>query len=705
MVLFGTTAFLASSLLFVVQPLVARTLLPVLGGSASVWNSAMLTFQVLLLGGYLLAHLGARHLRLRWHPPAAAALVVMATIALPVGLRDGWVPPAGTPVVWTLFAVAVAVGGPFLALSSVSPTLQRWYGAVAPGVDAYVLYAAGNAGSFIGLLAYPLVVERVLGLSDQRAWWSAGYIAFAVLFVVCATVARRAAVITPLPPPAGDAAVAGVTTSRQLLRWAGMAAGPSLLLLGTTRHLSTDVAAIPLLWVVPLSVYLLTFVVAFSGRGRRPASAAARLAPVLAAVAVVSLAANLPVTPGLALHLGAFTVLAMAVHGRLAAERPPLEDLTRFYLALSAGGAAGGVVGGLIAPAVFPGVWEYPLGIVACLAAVVPHAAIARRWRPVAAGVLAALLVGAAVARVMLADAAGPPRVLQAILGLATVAALAACRRSWQFATALAVAAAIAVALPGAGTVRQLRTYYGVTRVLEDGRGWRLLVSGSTVHGAQDPARPRVPLTYYAPGGPLADVVAASDPGGARSIGVIGLGAGSMAAYADAGDQVTFYEIDPAVIKLALDPEVFSFLADSAGMTRIVAGDGRLTIAAAGAGAHDLVVVDAFSSDAIPVHLLTREAVVTYRRALTAGGMLAFHVSSRYFDLSPVVARLAADAGLVALGRAGAGTVDGSLLTSAVAVGPEGPAMAALRSMAGWREIPPGPSLWTDDRSDVLGAL
>jgi SAM-dependent methyltransferase len=703
MALFGITSFLASALLFVVEPLVARTLLPVLGGSASVWNSAMLTFQVLLLGGYLLAHLGARHLRLRWHPPAAAALVVAATIALPVGLREGWRPPAGTPVVWTLFAVAVAVGGPFLALASVSPTLQRWYGAVAPGVDAYVLYAAGNAGSFIGLLAYPLVVERVLGLSDQRAWWSAGYIAFAVLFVVCAAVARRAPGAGAPPPPVAPGA--GVTTSRHLLRWAGMAAAPSLLLLGTTRHLSTDVAAIPLLWVVPLSVYLLTFVVAFSGRGRRPASAAGRLAPVLAAVAVVSLAAGLPVAPGLALHLGAFTMLAMAVHGRLAAERPPVEDHTRYYLALSAGGAAGGVVGGLIAPVVFPGVWEYPLGIVACLACVAPHAAIGRRWRPVAAGALAALLVGAAVARVMLADAAGPPRALQAILGLATVAALASCRRAWQFATALAVAGAIAVALPGAGTVRQLRTYYGVTRVLEDDRGWRLLVSGSTVHGAQDPARPRVPLTYYAPGGPLADVVTASDAGGPRSVGVIGLGAGSMAAYAEAGDQVTFYEIDPAVIELALDPRVFSFLADSAGTIRIVPGDGRLTIAAAGAGVHDLVVVDAFSSDAIPVHLVTREAVATYRRALSPGGMLAFHVSNRYFDLLPVVARLASDAGLIALGRTGAGTVDGSLLTSAVALGPEGPAMAALRATPGWREIPPGPALWTDDRSDVLGAL
>jgi len=265
--LFGVTAFVASALLFIVEPLVARTLLPVLGGSASVWNSAMLAFQVLLLGGYLLAHVGATRLSPSWHPPAAAVLVLVAAAALPVGLRTGWRPPAGTPVFWTIFAVVVAVGAPFLALASVSPTLQRWYALARPGVDAYVLYAAGNAGSFIGLLAYPLVLERSLGLADQRSWWTAGYLGFAALFVVCASIALWA----PTPPVqtagVGDALAPRAAVRRDVLRWAAMAAGPSLLLLGVTRHLSTDVAAIPLLWVVPLSVYLLTFVVVFSGRG------------------------------------------------------------------------------------------------------------------------------------------------------------------------------------------------------------------------------------------------------------------------------------------------------------------------------------------------------------------------------------------------------------------------------------------------------
>lgn len=295
------------------------------------------------------------------------------------------------------------------------------------------------------------------------------YLAFATLFVVCAVLARRTAPAAPTPAGPG---MVNPTARRNVLRWAAMAAGSSLLLLGVTRHLSTDVAAIPLLWVVPLSVYLLTFVVAFSGRGTAVAAGAGRLAPVLGMVVVVSLAATLPVGIGLALHLACFGVIAMAVHGRLAAERPPVEDLTRFYLALSAGGAVGGVVGGLLAPVAFPGVWEYPLGIVACLSCLIPRASIGPRWRPIASITLVVLLGAAAVVRVVTAEASGPPRALQVVLGLAAVAALAACRRAWQVGTAVAVAAAIAVALPGAATIRQVRTYYGVTRVVESDQGW-----------------------------------------------------------------------------------------------------------------------------------------------------------------------------------------------------------------------------------------
>jgi hypothetical protein len=704
--LFGATAFLASGLIFVVQPLIARTLLPVLGGSASVWNSAMLTFQVLLLGGYLLAHLGATRLPARWFPPASVALVLVATVALPVGLRDGWQPGSADPTVWTVLAVVAAVGGPFLALSSVSPTLQRWFGAMHPTTDAYVLYAAGNVGSFVGLLAYPLVIERVVGIADQRTWWTVGYVAFLALFATCATLARRAAgrdgsIVAPTARAdrtVGEGAVPGAT----LARWAAMAAAPSLLLLGVTRHLSTDVAAVPLLWVIPLGIYLLTFVAAFSGRGAPVVALAGRLSTVLAAIVVISLVASVPAAPGLVLHLLAFTVLALAVHGRLASERPPVASLTSFYLAISFGGAVGGVIGGLVAPLAFEGIYEYPLGIVACAVWLVPTTALAGRARVVAGAALGALLVVAAVLRTTAADADGPARGVQLVLGGAAIAMLATCRRGWQVGVVLAAAAAVAVAVPGAATIAQERSYYGVTRVVEDADGWRLLISGTTVHGAQDPSRPDVPLTYYAPGGPLADLVATTGAGD-TSIGVVGLGAGSMAAWLDAGDELTFYEIDPVVIDLATDPDVYTFIDDSAGSVRIVDGDGRLSLAAAPAGGHDLIVIDAFSSDAIPAHLLTREALATYRTALADDGVVGFHVSNRYFDLLPVVARLAEDAGLDVVARHGIGDVPGALVTTAVAVGT--PAALDELHELGWETVAPGGALWTDDHADVLGAL
>lgn len=702
--LFGTTAFAASALIFVVEPLVARTMLPVLGGSASVWNSAMLTFQILLLAGYLLAHLGATRLPPRVFPLAAVGLAVAATALLPVGLRTGWLPPAGTPVLWTILAVSAGVAAPFLALACVSPTLQRWYASVAPGVDAYVLYAAGNTGSFIGLLAYPLVVERALGIDAQRTWWTAGYVGFLVLFAACAVVARRAA-----SGEVTEAATARDTTPhavarRDLFRWAAMAAGPSLLLLGVTRHLATDVAAVPLLWVVPLSIYLLTFVLAFSGRSRGLIAASGRLGLVLAAVVVVSLAASLPSLPGIALHLAAFSLLVLAVHGRLADERPPVESLTAYYLALSAGGAVGGLVGGLLAPVAFPGIYEYPLGIVACLAWLTPRSAIGEKARPVALAALGVLLVTGAALRVASADADGPPRAAQLALGLGVVAALAASHTARRFTLAIAATAVIAVALPSAGTIAGDRTYYGVSRVLESGSGWHLLLSGTTVHGAQDPERPDVPLTYYAPGGPLHDTIGASDPGTARSIGVVGLGAGSMAAELAPDDELTYYEIDPAVIDLATDPDVFDFIERSAGTVSIVEGDGRLSVGRLAPGTHDLLVIDAFSSDAIPVHLLTREAVASYQRSLRPDGLLVFHVSNRYFDLVPVVGRLADDAGLEALVRVGAGDVVGSLESTAVALGtPE--AVERLAASDGWRPPPASGPVWTDDHADVLSVL
>jgi SAM-dependent methyltransferase len=706
--LFGVTAFVAAFLVFVVQPLVARTMLPVLGGSASVWNSAMVTFQLLLLAGYLLAHLGATRLRSTAHPPAAVGLAVVAAVVLPVGLREGWRPSGADPAWWTIMAVAAAVGLPFLALACVSPTLQRWYAQVRPDVDPYVLYSAGNAGSFVGLLAYPLVIERTSGVGTQRALWSAGYLGFLVLYGACAALAWRVARRRGMSADPGhgrDGTVAVTVSTRSFLRWTAMSAGPSLLLLGVTRHLATDVAAIPLLWVVPLSLYLLTFVVVFSSRGPAVAGAAERLAVVLAAVVLVTLVAHIPGSAGIGLNLLAFSALTLATHGRLVAERPDASALTSFYLAMSLGGAVGGLVGGLLAPLVFPAIFEYPLGVLACVVWLRPRLALGSALRPVAVGLTALLLVVAVVVRSDVSGIDGPTamRDLVVVLGLVVLVSFTWIRVGWQLAGVLAVVAAITVAVPDPQQVVGRRTYYGVTRVLENDRGWKVMISGTTIHGTQDPARPRQALEYYMDGGPLHDVFDRTGAGGPRSVGVVGLGAGSMAAWLDEDDEAVFYEIDPAVIEVASDADVFSFLADARGDVEVVEGDGRLSLATTD-GRHDLLYVDAFSSDAIPVHLVTREALAVYRRALAADGVVVFHVSNRHFDLRPVVGRLAADASLTALTRSGRGAGEGAADTTAVAVGSDR-ALAGLRATPGWVPVPAGSDLWTDERADVLGAL
>lgn len=709
--LFGTTAFVAASLLFVVQPLVARTMLPVLGGSASVWNSAMVTFQVLLLGGYLLAHVSVTRLPAAVHAPVVVAFALIAAVALPVGLRGGWRPSGSEPALWTIGAVAAGVGLPFLALACVSPTLQRWYAEVRPEVDPYVLYSAGNAGSFVGLLAYPLVIERATGITAQQGMWTAGYVVFLVLFGVCGTLAWRAVRGRDSRGPGGDtgaeprASVSARPETGRFVRWVGMSAGPSLLLLGVTRHIATDVAAVPLLWVLPLSLYLLTFVVVFSGRSSAAVDLAGRFGLVFAGVVMISLIGLVPGAFGIGLHLVTFALLTLATHGRLVASRPDASQLTSFYLAMSLGGAVGGLVGGLVAPLVFPSILEYPLGVVACVVWLRPHLALGPRVRPVAMVVAFAMVAVALVLRFDTSDVSGSVLGVQLALGVAVLASFLWSRRGWQAALVLTAVAAVAVVVPDPQLLVRLRTYYGVTRVLERDDGRVVMVSGTTVHGSQDPSRPAEALEYYASGGPLRDVFDHTGTGGPRSVGVVGLGAGSMAAWLGPQDEIVFYEIDPAVIAIATDRNFFTYLSDASARVEVQEADGRLALTGGGAGGrHDLVFIDAFSSDAIPVHLVTREALAVYRRALRPGGVVVFHVSNRHFDLRPVVARLADDAGLVAITRSGRGEVDGSAPTTAVAIGDPG-SIERLADAEGWEPAVAGSDLWTDEQADVLGSL
>lgn len=701
-ILFTATTFLASALLFAVQPMVTRMLLPQLGGSAAAWNTAMVFFQSTLLLGYVAAHLSIRRLGVRRHTWVQLAALALAAATLPVALPDDWVAPitSGTEW-WTLTALAVMVGAPFVVLATSSPTLQRWFAATdhPRAADPYFLYAAGNAGSLLALLAYPLALERVLGVGDQARLWSGGFVLLGCLTALCALVTRRdgAAKVAP------ESQLAPVRWFQP--RWIAWAAVPSALLLGTTRHLATDVASIPLLWVVPLALYLATFIVAFGrwGAGARDTGAALAAIVVVPAVLAWVGGSSLRAAP-LLLHLLALTAVALLAHGRLAADRPPAQDLTGFYVALSVGGAIGGVLAALVAPLVFDRIYEYPLALAAGLT-LVPRSTLRMgtaalgRWlrQPATIVGLAALAVGGLWAM------GGVEAV--ALVAIGAVSAIAASRLPIATGVGLAVATLVVVQGGAGAVIYSERTFFGVSRVERATDGSQhVLVSGTTVHGRQSrsPGQRNQPSTYYVEEGPAGQILREYVDGGATHVGVVGLGAGELATYLGADDSMVFYEIDPAVVRIASDPAFFSYLSDAAGEVSVQTGDGRLLVERTDR-LHDVLAIDAFSSDAIPVHLLTREAMATYAASLAPGGVIIVHVTNQYFGLVPAVTAIGEANGLTVRARhfspaPGAPGVPSSW----VALAPGD--LPAVTEGLGWFEPSPGP-VWTDDRADLLGAL
>lgn len=713
-VLFTLASFVGSTLLFLVQPLVAKLLTPLLGGTPDVWNTAMVFFQATLLLGYGVAHLGARWLRGR-QIPVHVALVAVPLLALPLAVPAGWRLPDGTaPALWTLLVLAVTVGLPFLALSTASPTFQRWFSLSGHrhAADPYFLYAAGNVGSLLALLAYPLVLEPRLSATDQSRLWSLGYLSFVVLTGACAWVLRR----RPDAVVGLAAAEAGPTSpslgARLRVRLVAFAFVPSLLLLGVTRHLSTDIASIPLLWVVPLALYLLSFVLAFGRSPERLIDLSGRTVALLAVPLAASFAASFDsVWLVLVPHLVFFLAAATLAHARLAELRPPADRLTEFYLWISLGGVLGGIAGALVAPAVFTSILEYPLAL-GLVVAMRPATAAARRHvdtRAVAVG--AVLVTGLGLAWRATGAASTPEAARLPVLFLALVGAGAyvALRSPRTFALAIGGVLLVAGLAEPNPTLDAERTFFGVHRVFEDDRGRHVLANGTTTHGMQDPADPATPLGYYHPDGPIGDVFATTADAPPRDVAVVGLGSGALAAYGRSGDGFTYYEIDPAVSRIASDPAYFTYLADSPADTAVVLGDGRLSLERT-EDVYDLIVLDAFSSDAIPIHLLTAEAVQDYLAHLRADGVLAIHISNRYFDLAPVVSRLAETFGLSAMGRLDAPTPAqveaGHWSSTWVALAPEPAALSGLSAADGWGALPPGEGrLWTDDYSDLLGAF
>src|SRR5918997_1513902 len=728
-VLFGTTILVSGALLFLVQPMIAKFILPSFGGTPAVWTGSMLFFQAALLAGYLYVHVTTT-----WLGPRRQAWLHLAIVLLPLLIflllgplaepGEEWAPSSQeNPIFLLLGVLFVSVGLPFFALSTTNPIVQRWLSDTdhPAARDPYFLYVASNLGSVIGLLGYPLLVERELSLANKGIWWSVGYGALALLVIGSAIMMWRSDVAPTTveddeaEPPGGapnapvasgggtpdtgapltePAAESSAPTFLRRARWVGLTFVPSSLMLGVTAFITTDITPIPLLWVIPLSLYLFSFVIVFSPSQRMPDAvhkAMVAALPLVIAVLIVAMLIDLrdPFWLLIGLHLLGFFVVAMVLHGEVARDRPPARHLTEFYLWVSVGGVLGGVFNALVAPVAFSTVIEYPLAIVlACL--FLPGLLLARLLRgerdvpsearsgdeeermtssgsgrgrqlslvldfvlPLALGGLMVAL-GYAVDEGTFDSILDRPTVWQTFIGLG--AGLACLwfaylsSRPIRFGLGIALLIVAVTFANGETSLFEDRSFFGVYRVTGDEQR-HTLIFGNTNHGAQVfGSNPPVPTTYYDNTGPVGQAFDALPEEVTSQPAVIGLGTGTMACYNKAGQQMTFYEIDPLIEDIARNESLFTYLRDCPGQNEVVLGDARLSLAET-SDEYGIIVADAFSSDAIPVHLMTREAIDLYFDKLQENGVLLVHISNRHLELEPVLGNVAQDAGLACRGQ------------------------------------------------------
>jgi spermidine synthase len=838
--LFAVTLFLSALLLFLVQPMIGRMILPLLGGSPNVWNTCMVFFQAALLAGYLYAHTSTRWLTPRRQLALHAPLLLLPFLVLPLAIGASWQPDAEqNPVFWLLALLVVCVGLPFFVVATSAPLLQQWFaGSGHPSArDPYFLYGASNLGSLIALLSYPLLLEPFLYLRTQSLVWTVGYGLLVLLVLGCGLYLARqpAAPPAPPPPPAGKKkqtmpaaekprpADPARPTLGVRLRWILLAFVPSSLMLGLTTYLSTDIAAIPLLWVIPLALYLLSFVLAFSRLPPEVHQVQVRLLPfvVLGQVFLMTSQLTLPLLVLIVLHTGVFFLAALVCHGELARTRPATTYLTEFYLWLAVGGVLGGLCNALAAPLLFRTLLEYPL-VLAAACLLLPPLDLGRQYRWLRwvewgaalglvglalgflirggwafsrhlassprggglnvvideflhgllvwvdvhllnleglgesprrlAGAVLVLIVIAGAVHVLWRREGRLDRAFDVILSLALgviaagfilIPATAAGARKIGYeksldklviygvpcllcltlvhrpvrlglgVATLFLAVSFCQQMPGDVIYRE-RSFFGVLSVERDGNTHRLM-HGTTKHGAQERnlllgVGVQRPLTYYHEDGPVGELFRVFGSPRLR-VGVVGLGTGTLACYAKQDQEMVFYEIDPAIVGIASNGRFFTFLETARRMQgariEIVLGDARLKLAQTRDGTHEMLLVDAFSSDAIPTHLLTRQALALYRQKLTEHGLLAFHISNRHVDLEPVLAALAEDAGMAALINSDGDATD---------IGKDGSTWVVLtkhvedleplhESFPGhWQPLKGKPSVgvWTDDFSNLL---
>ncbi len=726
---FTLTTFLSAMLLFSVQPMFTKMVLPLLGGAPSVWAVALVFFQTALLAGYCYAHALIRYVPVKTTGLIHLGLTAAAIVALPIAVPAGWTePPPGEPYLWQLGLFALAVGLPFVAVAANAPLLQAWFTRTghAQAKDPYFLYAASNLGSFIALLGYPLVLEPVFGLSSLAKVWAAGFVALIAALALCVFMVRAGWTDSDTCATAGtldDAAPQWVDR----LRWVGLSLVPSALLTAFTTHVATDVASAPLIWVIPLALYLLTFVIVFRERSLIPM-------PVLLAVHLVSVLACLVQLSRLEsdslyisgfLGIAAFVTSALVAHRTLYEARPGASHLTEFYLWMSLGGALGGTFAALVAPQIFSQVFEYPLLLAlsfACRPGALDWSALRQRsWILPVLGACAALVVLVP----LVSDKMGWTFGVWGPTAVAVIALAAAAVAFWKYPTPqLVVGALMGLAIiTQPSSVRRgeaERSYFGVHRVIQSEDGvFNLLQHGTTLHGAQrvrdeegKPVNDTEPVTYYHPKSPMAQSVLwarVAVPKDAKGrFGVVGLGSGSLACHSAEGETWRFYEIDPVVTGIAKSDK-FTYLKSCLPNADIVMGDARLTLAKEPDESFDYLLVDAFSSDAVPTHLMTVEALTMYAAKLKPDGLGVLHISNRYLDLEAVLqATIPAVPGIAAVTVEDRSASRGyAVMRSTAIIFSKNPqnAMRLLGPRGGrtltYRALSP----WTDDSSDVLGPL
>lgn len=727
--LFLLTILTGSFLLFLVQPMIARMALPRLGGAPAVWNSAMLVYQALLLGGYAYAHRLARE-PARRQATIHIILFAVALLWLPLGLINMSPPADGSPIFWVPWLLIASIGPLFFVVAAQAPLMQRWYAISGNKGEPYALYAASNIGSFAGLLTYPLLVEPFTALYSQKWLWSGIYLLLMALVGICALKIWRTAADSPVA--AHEETDAPAISAKRKLYWIVLAAVPSGLMLSTTSHLTTDLMAMPLLWVIPLSIYLLSFSVAFADN-QRPAYWISRFAPLVMVVAgsFIFMPGSKAAINGLVSSLSLLFVVAVALHTEMYRTRPAPSQLTNFYLMMSVGGVVGGLFCAIVAPLLFDWTWEHPILILSA-AVLLPTITLitVNRNDPKVPYVMAgfgllAFALGA-YSGVTEPDSFGMVKVIIASVVIALGAVVAG------FRVPFVLAMAGLLTLNGGWYNAQLsldgvrmRSYFGTYTVnaSESGRV-RWLTHGTTMHGMQLLDEPTRPISYYAPNSGIGKTLTKTPElyGPNANVGIVGLGTGTLACYRRPGQTWQFFEIDPLIVEIARDRKIFSFLEKCAPDAKMTVGDARLTLAEVPKDTFDVLALDAFSSDAIPLHLLTQEAFTTYGQALKKDGLLIVHISNRYIDLNPVVAAEAKANGWYAALRhdspTDAMTNDGVRASQWIALSRDPKKLAALTGKLDtkksryynadqWLELdaPGDTRAWTDDYSSVLPHL